>query len=331
MLFLATALAGTVFHVGEGGLVYSFDTRTMVSTPLIYGGPDVYQAGLAYDRADNALWLYGPWNPYIQNAVYYYIDLDAMTSVWAPSVWGADALAFDPLLGEVVSVKQSGFRTVSGAYLGPGLDTFGADWFDDGGFVVAINNADGGFYDVSTPGGPTYLGGPLSRISSPLGLAYDADTKMFLAFSSNGGVDLIEPETFAHIGSFAFATFVPNGAAGSMDNVPQQTPALIVSAPLGCPGPATVTVVDATPGGHVQVGSSTRLGRSTVRGGACAGTRLGLQRPTPRLDLVANSYGIAWTTFDAPAWMCGNLHVQAVDMDSCLATEVGTIETVVLP
>jgi hypothetical protein len=29
--------------------------------------------------------------------------------------------------------------------------------------------------------------------------------------------------------------------------------------------------------------------------------------------------------------MCGNLHVQAVDMGSCLATEVGTIETVILP
>ena len=336
LLWMSMAWAGIVFHDGNGSYIYAFNTRTMTSTQLIYGGGAGVNEGMAYDRSTNTIWYGTAYTIWLRYENYYLVDLNTMQSGPSPFVWVTEALAFDPVRGETLSLSASGLRSVAtGTILGPGLETFGADWFDDGGYMVATSSLDGNIYDVSTPGGPYFLGDPSpgipTTIAAPLGMAYDSDTKMFLTFTSNGGVTLMEPENFAVIGAFAFANFYPDAAAGSIDNVPQQMPTLIVSATAGCPGPATVTVVDATPGGHVQVASSRRLGPSTVPAGRCAGTALGLQRPTPRLDLVANRYGIAWTTFDAPAWMCGSLHVQAVDVDSCLATEVGTIDSVILP
>lgn len=90
-------------------------------------------------------------------------------------------------------------------------------------------------------------------------------------------------------------------------------------------------MVDATPGGHVQFGSSLQAGNHRIRNGTCAGTSLGLRNPTPRYDLVANSYGIASTVVNFSAAACGNLKIQAVDMDTCLATSVRPVDYTFLP
>ena len=120
-----------------------------------------------------------------------------------------------------------------------------------------------------------------------------------------------------------------DGAGGSIDNVPAQTPELLVTG--DCPGTMYITAVDATPGGHVQIGSSALPGTRTVTGGPCAGVHLDLRRPAFRADLVANSYGIASTTIQATAPMCGALAIQALDVGSCQTTSVRYVPDPVVP
>ena len=116
-------------------------------------------------------------------------------------------------------------------------------------------------------------------------------------------------------------------ATTGIDDTPAQDPILFVSGT--CPGELTVTVADATPGSTVQLVSSTRRGRATVPSGGCAGTRTGLAGPRLRASLVANDYGLATTVLQATAPMCGAAMLQALDVDSCLPTEVDMLPAAV--
>jgi hypothetical protein len=148
-------------------------------------------------------------------------------------------------------------------------------------------------------------------------------------FFTVGAYWLIEPESFSVVGFVMMDRFM-DGAAGSIDDVPAQTPELLVTG--SCTGTMYVTVVDATPGGHVVIGSSARRGRKTVASGPCAGAQLDLRSPTPRYDLVANSYGIASTTVAGTPGMCGGAQLlQAMDVDTCLVTTVKPMQTAFFP
>ena len=116
-------------------------------------------------------------------------------------------------------------------------------------------------------------------------------------------------------------------ATTGIDDTPAQDPILFVSGT--CPGELTVTVADATPGSTVQLVSSTRRGRAAVPSGGCAGTRTGLAGPRLRASLVANDYGLATTVLQATAPMCGAAMLQALDVDSCLPTEVDVLPAAV--
>ena len=212
-------------------------------------------------------------------------------------------------------------------YLGTGVESNASDWFDDGGFIVAMESTTGDFWEIAPPSAPVRLwANPNPSVRQPAGLAYDSDTRTFW-LAANGGIDVLDPESFLSVANI-YSNRRFDAAAGSVDDVPNQAPELLVSG--FCPGPMHATVVDATPGGHVQFGSSPRRGVKVIGGGACAGTRLDLRNPTPRLDLVANSYGIASTMFQATAQMCGQL-MQAVDLDTCLPTSVRVVDVIYLP
>lgn len=120
-----------------------------------------------------------------------------------------------------------------------------------------------------------------------------------------------------------------DGGAGSIDNVPNQTPEILVTGE--CPGTVYVTVADATPGGQVLVASGTRRGQRTLRSGPCAGTVTDLANPTPRFDLVARPTGIATTTVRATAQMCSTVAFQAIDVATRQVTSARAVQTVLLP
>ncbi len=333
-IFCASALAGSIFTTDLSGNLYEVNTRQLSSSFRAGGMGIGGYTGVAYDPNSDSVWV-----------LTHDYQIDALFRVdragWLVNYAGSpgvfqDSLAFDATGQELVSVGRYGVLSVApyspfGYISTVPFMTSGADWFDEGGFIVARDSSDGNFYAIDPPR-PNRLLSPL-RISAAIntnGLAYDSDTKTFWMFYA-GGVTVYEPEGFSPIALIpALSSY--DGAGGSIDDVPNQTPELIISS-LACPnaGPALVTVVDATPGGHVQFGSSLQAGNHRIRGGSCAGTNLGLRNPTARYDLVANSYGIASTRVNFTAAACGNLKIQAVDMDTCLATSVQPVDYVVLP
>lgn len=92
-----------------------------------------------------------------------------------------------------------------------------------------------------------------------------------------------------------------------------------------CPGPATLTVTGATPGGTLQFGWSNDEGTSFVPGGACEGTILAIDSPKMLQQVVADESGVAVLSGDTPDKACG-VFVQAVDVESCTTTRVWTME-----
>ncbi len=90
-----------------------------------------------------------------------------------------------------------------------------------------------------------------------------------------------------------------------------------------CPGPVTVSVTGATPGGSVAIGYSGSTGAFTIPSGfPCAGTVLGLGG-TPMLVtiLVADGTGAASGGGSLPASVCGG-SIQAVDFGTCTTSNV---------
>lgn len=329
------AWAGSVFATTLTGDLYEFNTRTMGSTYRAGGMGIGGYTGVAYDPDQNNVWVLTESPP-----------VDALFRVdgttWSVNYAGyqgvfQDSLAYDPVAMALVSVGNSGVMALSPfrPYVPlsqTGLQTSSADWFDDGGYIASIDSNTGFYYAIQPPAAPRVLNpwhAPY-RINV-IGMAYDKDTKTFWVFDNTGGVAVMEPEGFTAVAVMNAASGY-DGAGGSIDDVPNQTPELIISS-LACPnaGPALVTVVDATPGGHVQFGSSLQTGNHRIRRGGCVGTNLGLSNPTPRYDLVANSYGIASTRVNFTAAACGNLKIQAVDMDTCLPTSVQPVGYAFLP
>jgi hypothetical protein len=246
--------------------------------------------------------------------------------------WNSDALSFDPARDIPVL-----FETVTGsnmvdAFDGPIIQDTGiayihaADWYPPGGYHIVLGRD--GFFAVDGVTTPTLLG-PLPTEVLPWDgdMAYDSDTHLLWLFE-NLNIWAIDPISWSVVARIPDLGLM-DGAAGSIDDVPAQTPELLVSGE--CPGTVYVTAVDATPGEHVLVGSSTRAGLTTVRGGACAGAQLDLASPRLRVDLVANSAGIAATRLQATPGMCDRLMLQALDVDTCLPTSVGTVPAARVP
>lgn len=97
---------------------------------------------------------------------------------------------------------------------------------------------------------------------------------------------------------------------------PAPGPALLKSGT--CPGPVTLSVAGATPGGLVALlhGPS---GTWVKPGPPCAGLTLQISPPTLGAFVTANGAGNASLSFTAPLSVCG-VTVQAVDVPACTAT-----------
>jgi hypothetical protein len=135
-----------------------------------------------------------------------------------------------------------------------------------------------------------------------------------------------DPETFVPIARIH--NLPSNAASGSRDTVPLQTPELLVTG--ACPGTIYVTLVDGTPGGQALFASSVPTGPRTITSGPCGGTPIGLRNPQMRGTLPIGNGGLAYTTFESTPGMCGNLHIQALDLDTCTPTQVRTVQTTII-
>ncbi len=340
-IWFGQAFAGTMFFMHNGG-VYRFDGRNLGESSIATVYFNSQSPGAAYDPRDNTLWVLDP--EYTDDLVS--IDLTTLQQTrhgpsGLPSPLG---LSYDRNLNQLFAVGLlyghlpnlfGGVWTYPGwTFLtDPGVGFSSADWFDQGGYTVAVDNTTGDFYAIESSGLVRFLAPGPPEFDLPdngAGLAYDSDTKLFWWSNhlTGGQLWMVEPENFTVVGR-VFLPYDTDGGAGSIDTVPAQTPVLYVTG--DCPGYMWVTVADATPGGHVVVGSDTRRGNRRVANGACAGTTTGLRRPVQRFDLVANSYGIASTVFHPTPQQCGNVLLQAMDVDTCLTTQVQVADMILPP
>jgi len=96
---------------------------------------------------------------------------------------------------------------------------------------------------------------------------------------------------------------------------------LSLSASGACPGSMTFEIGGATPDGRVAIGGSFDLGSTTIPGGPCAGTEIGLSAPRLLATVTADAEGSYTVTTSVRAQTCG-LYLQVVDFTSCEVSNV---------
>jgi hypothetical protein len=324
-LFLeSVASAGLVYTREANFEILSLDTRSLEIRSVGAGPPLIYP-GMALDPATATLWFYDPSSGW-PNDELVSIDLRSFgSSYYGPQgLTRSSALAFDPNAGLLFAFgwgATSGMFSMPGTvpWGDPGFGVDGADWSDLLGGIVLQTDGNPDYY-LMVPGvGATFLAltPPEMLRASALETAVDSDTRLIWSFDRVGNIWAVEPVNFTVVAYLSYPVNV-NGGAGSIDDVPAQTPELLVTGE--CPGTVYVTVVDATPGSHVRIASATRRGSRTIPGGPCGGQQSALGNPTPRFDLVASSAGIASTRITATAGMCGQVALQALDEGSCQLT-----------
>jgi len=91
-----------------------------------------------------------------------------------------------------------------------------------------------------------------------------------------------------------------------------------------CPGQMTLTAGGNTPGGRVAFLRASGVGSQRIpNNNPCAGTILGLNQTAELVDTrFANNQGVATISGNVPANACGRVFVQALDIQSCLTSNV---------
>jgi hypothetical protein len=323
------AEAGTVYLGGYD--LQSFDTRTLHTATLANLFPYGF-GGLASQPESNLLYgdgvaSYWPTVFVVELSTLMVYDLGEPVSPYISGI-GRDPVT-DTIVGIGNAYERGLFLEPAGTLIAPlSWGGLAADWYPPGNYLLATDTDAGGLlHAIDLQGVDTVLGTWSWSENPPgyySGIAYDEDTKLAWFFRENGVLPAVgfDPETLRVVvlGPVVDAS----GAAGWTDDVPDQTPHLYVTGT--CPGTMYITVVDATPGGEVRFGSSTRLRDTVVPSGPCAGTTTALRNPTARTSLIAGSNGVASVEFQASAAMCGRLMVQAIDIDTCLTTSVQTVQ-----
>ncbi len=201
----------------------------------------------------------------------------------------------------------------------PGILSWEAEWLptQSGALVVEL----GGL----TPGS----GHDQLQVTGPVTLAGTLTIELLDGFAPAPG-DSFTVLTCSDGCQGAFDTVVePPGAAFDIVVEPNQVRLVAVEPPTGprlqivgvCPGPMTLMIDGATPGGNVAVLRGSQEGPGVVPGGACAGTELGLVDPSPVARLVADGEGRAEKALDVPGLACG-VPVEVVDLTACAASGV---------
>lgn len=341
MLWISSALAGAIFFVpSDEYAIKEMDTRTLIETPFVPVPTISHEpAGLA--ASETELWFHSQrlftfgeiWNINIQSGT--------IRGGGNVAIYESSALAYDPVRGEFIAFGgygTPGVYPIVGPMLSPGpvSGVNGAEWDPlKAGFLVVDGRTD--FYRITSYGAPVFERSEPPEITAaalgghtlPSGLAYDPDTKVMWYLTQNDGIWGLDPLTLDVIAQVPRPSR-PNlqgAAALQVDPTPGPDPELLVTGV--CPGTVYITAVDAKPGGEVSLVSGTRLGSRAAPAGPCQGTTVNLANPIGRTALTASSQGIAATRVRATRGMCGRTLIQAVDMDTCLTTSVGTIPATV--
>jgi hypothetical protein len=309
VLSLVTAHAG-VIAVATSTRIWATDTRNLSYSEIEFWSPDYDGFGdIAWDPVNRYLILEAPG-----------LGVPDCMLAFYPLTLNYACLPV-PMAGGVAqdSVGVIHYRSQAVEYFPP-MDAF-----------LSLRN---GIESVDEMGVRTVIAPrPLDYGISPLAnaLAWDEDLKLLwvsTGYLPGPNTMALEPTYFTPV-AYGELPVAGYSATGLYDNTPAQTPILFVSGT--CPGELLVTVADATPGETVEIVSGTRRGRSGPVGGGCGNARSDLSNAVRRETLTADAYGLATTRLQATAPMCGTWMLQALDVGSCLTTEVRPVPAVVIP
>lgn len=166
--------------------------------------------------------------------------------------------------------------------------------FGVNGKLVAVDAADGSVL-WTLP-----ITGPSAGVAGRLAFSNDGQT-VYAPITEIGGINRL------------LAVKVTGGSSGG--------PSLNVSGT--CPGTVTLTIGSATPNGTVELYQSKRAGSTTLSGGSCAGTTLGLSKARILTARTADANGNVTVQIRPNANRCALLF-QAVDLTTCATTNVAT-------
>ncbi|KAA3614293.1 MAG: VCBS repeat-containing protein [Planctomycetota bacterium] len=136
-------------------------------------------------------------------------------------------------------------------------------------------------------------------------------TKIYLWATTSPWVDTLAP--------VPTPMYVPTRSGQALDSN------LKLSLSGGCPGPTTATISGASPFGKVHLLYSSGVGNIVIPPPfPCSGLELGLSNLglSRAATLIADSQGSASMFGVTPSGACGNVWLQAVDEDSCTASNV---------
>ena len=134
----------------------------------------------------------------------------------------------------------------------------------------------------------------------------------------------------ASVGAFAIVFHGDDDRGGMVDEELEVFGQLLWGDRLGvavdgaCPGTVEFAIASATPGGFVGLAGAPAVGSSTVPGGSCAGTELGLSNPIPIAGETADGGGGVTIELTVPAPICSAV-VQVLDLSSCEVSNVSLL------
>lgn len=329
LLLSSTAQASTLYITDTSGNLSALDIATNTVTAVGSFGTPFDWGGISYDETTGIIWMVSGRS----DRGLYIVDpaTGIGTLVGYHGLDDVFADAVDPNTGDIYALQANGFAGLYSLDAGNGAATFigtpslspnngyvgvgGAD-FDAFGNIIANSSFSSYIFSIDpTSGAATYLGDAGVSVSDN-GLAVDTDTGMYYIAELGGQVYSIDPTTFAATNiysgsSFTGATVIPDGG---------QRFTLRLSGT--CPGPVTVDITGATPGGTVAIAySRTGAGSFTIPSGPCAGRALPIDRARLGTTTTANGAGMRTLTPTFGAGLCG-ISVVAVDVATCSVSNV---------
>ncbi len=321
----ATLAGGTLYCVRESdNVLVKIDLDTLVFTdigPLNTGGDF---GGMAYDPAGTMYLVPGRGN----NSLYT-VDLNTgnATAVGSHGVNDLFGLAFDTSTSTLYGTQFSGgtgfyrLNTSTGAatFIGDmGRGIGGLAYDGDRDRLIGVQDGNGDLYEINRANGSVSLlfDGPYTNDS---GLAWDPDRDYLWGIDWNGVLYY-----FDIANGFARTDVRTNLGAHDCLEFVGELSGYRLRLSGACPGTVTVSWSGATPSRQQGIVYGANQGSTTIPGGACQGTVLGIQGQVRLVNTVGTGSGSGSVNGRAGTAACGH-YLQLVESGSCNTSNVSQI------
>ncbi len=333
--FLGTALLGLAAGSAAAGTLYtvrtsdrmlrSFDTQSLVFT-------DIGPLGVGFDFGDLG-WDPGSQKMYLVQGFagtgLYTVNLSTGAATLVGSHGSVDmfSLVYDPGSGKMYcgeSTRNTRFFEInlSNAVItqigNPGISMDAMTYDPVRNMIVAAYAGPGDLYSINPANGSATLLYDGAFFNN-CGMAFDADTQLYWLIDWSGNLYSYDPAN-------GYARTLVRSGLGSHDGLAAVTTgggySLRVSGQ--CPGMLTVSWNGATPNRQQGLVFGLNQGNTTIPGGVCQGTVLGIQGGLQLVRTFSTGSGSGSISGNAGTAACGHF-LQLVEAPSCNTSNVARI------